>query len=95
MRSQSLLQQKPISSLELKHVLNKKILFNVFNVTLHSDVVAENDYIRSSGVVLKNEVGERLEIEVETVAKSAILQEFCIVRALLFLKLLNVKIKTK
>jgi len=37
-------------------------------------------------------VGERLEIEVETVAKSAILQEFCIVRALLFLKLLNVKI---
>ena len=32
-----------------------------------------------SGVVLKNEVGERLEIEVETVAKSAILQEFCIV----------------
>ena len=40
-----------------------------------------------SGVVLKNEVGERLEIEVETVAKSAILQEFCIVWALLFLKL--------
>jgi len=35
--------------------------------------------ITSSGVVLKNEVGERLEIEVETVAKSAILQEFCIV----------------
>jgi len=33
----------------------------------------------SSGVVLKKEVGERLEIEVETVAKSAILQEFCIV----------------
>ena len=32
-----------------------------------------------SGVVLKNEVGERLEIEVETVAKSAILQEFSIV----------------
>ena len=32
-----------------------------------------------SGVVLKNEVGERLEIEVEIVAKSAILQEFCIV----------------
>ena len=32
-----------------------------------------------SGVVLKNEVGERLEIEVESVAKSAILQEFCIV----------------
>ena len=31
------------------------------------------------GLVLKNEVGERLEIEVETVAKSAILQEFCIV----------------
>ena len=27
----------------------------------------------------KNEVGERLEIEVETVAKSAILQEFSIV----------------
>ena len=33
----------------------------------------------SSGVVLKNEVEERLEIEIETVAKSAILQEFCIV----------------
>ena len=38
----------------------------------------------ASGVVLKNEVGERemgerLEIEVKTVAKSAILQEFCIV----------------
>jgi len=33
----------------------------------------------ASGVVIKNEVGERLEIEVETVAKSAILQEFCIV----------------
>ena len=37
-----------------------------------------------SGVVLKNEVGERevgerLEIEVKTVAKSAILQEFCLV----------------
>jgi len=32
-----------------------------------------------SGVVLKNEVGERLEIEVEIVAKSAILQKFCIV----------------
>ena len=29
----------------------------------------------NSGVVLKNEVGERLEIEVETVAKSAILQK--------------------
>jgi len=43
-----------------------------------------------SSVVLKNEVGEHLEIEVETVAKSAILQEFCIVWALLFLKLLNV-----
>jgi len=35
--------------------------------------------IQTSGVVLKNEVGERLEIEVETVAKSAILQEVCIV----------------
>ena len=45
-----------------------------------------------SGVVVKNEVGERLEIDVETVAKSAILQEFCIVWPLLFLKLLNVKI---
>ena len=38
-----------------------------------------------SGVVLKNEVGERevgerLKIEVETIAKSAILQEFWIVR---------------
>ena len=32
-----------------------------------------------SGVVLKNEVGARLEIEVETVAKSSILQEFCTV----------------
>ena len=37
-----------------------------------------------SGVALKNEVGERevgerLEIEVTTVAKSAILQEFCLV----------------
>jgi len=48
-----------------------------------------------SGVVLKSEVGERLEIEVEIVAKSAILQEFCIVWALLFLKLLNVKIEQK
>ena len=47
--------------------------------------------VSSSGVVLKNEVGERLEIEVETVAKSAILQDFCIVWAQLFLKLLNVK----
>src|SRR6218665_917598 len=37
-----------------------------------------NDFPRS-GVFLKNEVGERLEIEVETIAKSAILQEFCIV----------------
>ena len=37
------------------------------------------DGVVTSGVVLKNEVGERLEIEVETVAKSAILQEFCIV----------------
>ena len=35
--------------------------------------------VLSSGVVLKNELLERLEIEVETVAKSAILQEFCIV----------------
>ena len=43
----------------------------------------------ASGVILINEVGERLEIEVETVAKSAILQEFCIVWALLFLKLLS------
>ena len=33
----------------------------------------------ASGVVLKNEVGERLEIEVATVAKSVILQELCIV----------------
>ena len=50
-----------------------------------------NFCLMTSGVVLKNEVGERLEIEVETVAKSAILQEFCIVWALLFFKLLNVK----
>jgi len=44
--------------------------------------VLPHSYSSTSGVVVKNEVGdseERLEIEVETVAKSAMLQEFCIV----------------
>jgi len=43
------------------------------------DLTHRKQTVCSSGVVLKNEVGEHLEIEVETVAKNAILQEFCIV----------------
>jgi len=51
-------------------------LVNTFDAHRKTTIVV---YAAFSGVVLKNEVGERLEIEVETVAKSAILQEFCIV----------------
>jgi len=45
----------------------------------HHNYACSHYMVVISGVVLKTEVGERLEIEVETVAKSAVLQEFCIV----------------